>query len=326
MKKNNTDLDRRQFLKSGAVAVTAMAAIGAGVTYIKKVRGTDTRSHLFLRPPGAIHEEDFIYGCIKCGLCVQICPIQAVKLAGINEVLSYGTPYIDVREQACDFSCDSLQCVETCPTAVLDFKQYEEVGGNALTEYQKEHDVSDPDFNPFKIQIQAMREAVKMGMAKVNEKTCLAVKGEGFMGTPRGEDFEGLSRTPARGGGRGMGRGRGKGMGKGLGRGEGREHLEGDSSSSDHEGRGEGRSQQGESKASPLKDKYYEREICDLCVTECPIGCSAIKMIEVEGTDGKMAFKPDVLEGCTGCGVCVMVCPTQEPSIIVEPLKQESHV
>lgn len=302
MEKGNTDLDRRQFLKSGAVAVTAMAAIGAGISYLKKVRGTDTRSHMFLRPPGAVHEDDFIYGCIKCGLCVQICPIQAVKLAGINEALSYGTPYIDVREQACDFSCDSLQCVETCPTAVLDFKQYEEVGGNALTEYQKEHEISDPNFNPFKIQIQAMREAVKMGMAKVNEKTCLAVIGEGFTGTPRGEDFKGLNRTP--------GRGMGKGKGKGLGR----------------QGRGKGRSQEGESKASPLRDKYYEREICDLCVTECPIGCSAIEMEEIVGQGGKLTFKPNVLDGCTGCGVCVMVCPTQEASIIVEPLNQANHV
>lgn len=310
MGKNNTDLDRRRFLKSGAVAVTAMAAIGAGVTYLKKVRGTDTRSHMFLRPPGAVHEDDFIYGCIKCGLCVQICPIQAVKLAGINEALSYGTPYIDVRKQACDFSCDSLQCVETCPTAVLDFKQYEEVGGNALSEYQKEHDVSDPNFNPFKIQIQAMREAVKMGMAKVNEKTCLAIKGEGFTGTPRGEDFEGLNRTPGRGMGRGQGQG--QGQGKGLGR--------------RHEGRGGGRSQKSESKASPLKDKYYEREICNLCVTECPIGYSAIEMKEIHGQDGKLTFKPNVLDGCTGCGVCVMVCPTENPSIIVEPLNQESHV
>lgn len=325
MEKNKTDINRRQFLKSSAVAVTSIAAIGAGVGYIKKVKGIDIRRENILRPPGAIHEDNFIYGCIKCGLCVQICPIQAVKLAGINEALSYGTPYIDVREQPCDFSCDSLQCVETCPTAVLDFKQFEEVGGNALTEYQKEHDVSDPDFNPFKIQIQAMREAVTMGIAKLNEKTCLAVMGKGFSGTPRGEDFEGLSRTPSRGGkGRGRGKGMGKGLGRGEGRGEGREHEEHDASN--HEGRGEGRSQKGETKASPLKDKYYEREICDLCVTECPIGCSAIEMEEIVGQGGKLTFKPNVLDGCTGCGVCVMVCPTENPSIIVEPLNQESHV
>ncbi|RLD54275.1 MAG: 4Fe-4S ferredoxin [Bacteroidetes bacterium] len=275
MEKNKTDINRRQFIKSGVVSVTALAALGAGVGYLKKLHSANARTSEHLRPPGAIDEDDFIYGCIKCGLCVQICPIDAIHLAGISQGLSYSTPYINVREQACDFSCDSLQCVETCPTAVLDFKQYEEAGGNAITEYQKNHDVSDPSFNPFNVQIRAMKEEVKMGIAKLNMNTCLAVKGKGFSGTPRGTDFTGIYRSP-------------------------------DGS---------------EKKANPLRDKEFNREICDLCVTECPIGEKAIVMDNNAG-----AFKPNVLDGCTGCGVCVMVCPTETPSIIVEPLNQESHV
>jgi len=150
-----------------------------------------------------------------------------------------------------------------------------------------------------------MREAVQMGVAKVNVSTCLAVKGEGFTGTPRGNNFEGVNRTPARG----MGKGKGKG-------GEGKRHKR----------KGEGRSQKGETKASPLKDKNFDREICNLCITECPIGCKAITMEETSGDNGKLTFKPNVLDGCTGCGVCVMVCPTDKPSIIVEPLNQNDHV
>ncbi len=313
MKKSKTDLNRRQFLKSSAVAVTAMAAIGAGVGFIKKVKGTDTRRQDFLRPPGAISEETFIFGCIKCGLCVQICPVQAIKLAGINEALSYGTPYIDVREQPCDFSCDSLQCVETCPTAVLDFRPFKKEGEKAIDEYYKENDVSDPDFNPFTVQIRAMKEAVLMGVAKLNVNTCLAVKGEGFKGTPRGENFDGVYRSPGRGrlGGRGKGRGQGRGLGRGQGRGEGR-GLGGGHSFADHE----------ETKVEPLREKEFDREICDLCVTECPIGCKAIRMDESVDNNGNSTYKPMILDGCTGCGVCVMVCPTEQPSIIVEPVNQ----
>ncbi|NOX46345.1 MAG: 4Fe-4S dicluster domain-containing protein [Chlorobi bacterium] len=275
MKKDNTNINRRQFLISSAVSVSALAAIGAGVGFLKKLHSANARTTNHLRPPGAVDEDDFIYGCIKCGLCVQICPIDAIHLAGISQGLSYGTPYIDLREQACDFSCDSLQCVETCPTAVLDFKQFEEAGGNAITEYQKTHDVSEPGFNPFKVQIRAMKEEVKMGMAKLNVNTCLAVQGKGFTGTPRGEYFKGIYRSP----------------------------------------------DGNEKKASPLRDREFKRGICDLCVTECPIGETAIIMDDTGGI-----FKPKVLEGCTGCGVCVMVCPTENPSIIVEPLNQESHV
>ena len=70
--------------------------------------------------------------------------------------------------------------------------------------------------------------------------------------------------------------------------------------------------------ATPLKDKEFDREICNLCVTECPIGEIAIVFVPGRGS-GKM--HPRVLEGCTGCGVCVMVCPTDKPSIVVEPVK-----
>jgi len=265
-----TDINRRDFLKSGAVAVTALAAVGAGVGYLKKLHGENARTQDFLRPPGAIDEDEFIFGCIKCGLCVQICPVQAIKLAGIEKGLSYGTPYIDVRAQACDFSCDSLQCVETCPTAVLYFKQFKDAGEAAIAEYEKTHDYNDPDFNPFKVQIKAMKTKVRMGIAEVNEKTCLAVKGQGFKGTPRGDDFKGIYRSP----------------------------------------------RTGDPKPSPVSEHSFDSEVCDLCVTECPIGETAIIMDESDGT-----FKPKVLDGCTGCGVCVMVCPTQEPSIVVEPIK-----
>jgi len=46
------------------------------------------------------------------------------------------------------------------------------------------------------VQIKAMKRQVKMGKAKVNEKTCLAVLGKGFKGTPRGSDFKGINRSP----------------------------------------------------------------------------------------------------------------------------------
>ncbi len=273
-------IGRREFIKSGAVAVAAITAIGGGVGYFLNTSGSDYRLVNFLRPPGAIAEDNLIYGCIKCGLCVQICPIQAIKLADGTKGLAYGTPFIDVRDQPCDFSCDSLQCVETCPTAVLNFKPFEKAGGDAIAEYQKDHDFKDPDFNPFKVQIKAMKSAVTMGMAKVNLDTCIATQNKGFKGNPRANNFDGIYRSPY-------------GNNK---------------------------------KATPLNERTFDREICDLCVTECPIGESAIILDERVNEDGTKSFKPIVLDACTGCGVCVMVCPTEKPSIIVEPIKQQSHV
>ncbi|NOQ91377.1 MAG: 4Fe-4S dicluster domain-containing protein, partial [Flavobacteriaceae bacterium] len=183
MKKSKSDINRRQFFKNGAVAVAALGAVGVGVNYLKHFN--EKNDKILLRPPGAVSEDDFIYACIKCGLCVQICPIEAVKLAGISDGLSYGTPYIDPREQACDFSCDAMQCVETCPTAALDFLPFKKAGENSLIEYQKANPNPEANYNPFIVQSLAMKSTTKMGIAVINNETCLAVKGEGYKGSPR---------------------------------------------------------------------------------------------------------------------------------------------
>ncbi|MEN8186706.1 MAG: 4Fe-4S dicluster domain-containing protein [Bacteroidota bacterium] len=275
MGKSNSEIDRRQFLKNGAFAIAALGAAGVGVNYLKKLNKENAKT--LLRPPGAIHEDEFIYACIKCGLCVQICPIEAVKLAGINDGLSYGTPYIDPLMQACDFSCDAMQCVETCPTAALDFIPFKKAGENALTDYQKANPTPGPDYNPFVVQSKAMKSNTKMGLAVINTTTCLAVKGEGFKGVPRESGFKGVYRSP--------------------------------------------NPKRQERKASPVNDHQFNREICDLCVTECPIGDTAIILEEKPGTDGRKQWQPKVLDACTGCGVCVMICPTTPSSIVIEKLE-----
>jgi ferredoxin-type protein NapG len=275
MGKSKTDINRRQFLRNSAFAVVALGAAGVGVNYLKVLDEENAKT--LLRPPGAIQEDKFIYACIKCGLCVQICPIEAVKLAGISDGLSYGTPYIDPLLQACDFSCDAMQCVETCPTAALDFIPFKKAGENALIDYQKANPAPGPDYNPFIVQSQAMKANTRMGLAVVELNTCLAVKGKGFKGVPRESGFKGVYRSP--------------------------------------------NPKRQERKASPVNDHRFDREICDLCVTECPIGETAIILDEKTGPDGKKQWQPKILDACTGCGVCVMVCPTTPPSITIEKLE-----
>jgi ferredoxin-type protein NapG len=153
---------RREFLRSTALTVGVVTASLMGV--IPLVRGNSQR----LRPPGALKtpddEQEFFAACIKCGQCVQVCPVQAIKLADLDDGFGVGVPFIDPREQACDFSCDGLQCVLACPTG-------------ALT-----HELDYPADS-------------RMGFARLaRPESCLAVQGKGFKGQARGADYPGLLR------------------------------------------------------------------------------------------------------------------------------------
>ena len=154
---------RREFIRSSVLVGGTLIAALAGFV---PVAGGGTHR---LRPPGALKdtrldERDFLSACIKCGQCVQVCPVEAIKLADLPDGFGIGVPYIEARAQACDFSCDGLQCVLACPTG-------------ALT-----HELDYPS-------------QTRMGFARVaRPDACLAVQGKGFRGQARGADFAGQLR------------------------------------------------------------------------------------------------------------------------------------
>lgn len=68
-----------------------------------------------------------------------------------------------------------------------------------------------------------------------------------------------------------------------------------------------------------LLDKLdnYEGKECTLCADICPLEnpLNAIAMVDHENG----AKKPEIYDGCIGCGACQEVCPTLTPSIVVKP-------
>jgi len=149
---------RRQVLRGGLLAVGLLLLQPlAAIPWVRRLRDR-------LRPPGALAEDKFLGACIKCGQCVQVCPVNAIVLADAQEGIAVGVPYIDARKQACDFSCDALSCILACPTGALS------------------HELK-------------AKEEVRAGVARLaRPDACLARRGEPLRGLARGHEFRGRLR------------------------------------------------------------------------------------------------------------------------------------
>lgn len=176
---------RRRFVRT--VLLTG-GVLGAAISgYLPLVYAMKAR----LRPPGALDEHDFLASCIKCGQCVQVCPVQAIRLADLVDGFGVGTPYIDARAQACDFSCDAGQCILACPTGALTYEKPRFLavreGARLAAKPILKAKEKDPE--------NTLNFRERMGLARlVRPASCLAVKGLGFKGQVRGDKFAGRMR------------------------------------------------------------------------------------------------------------------------------------
>lgn len=71
----------------------------------------------FVRPPGALSEEEFLAICTRCQRCKEVCPYGAIRSVRLTEsVLSAGTP---VLEGYCWRGHCLLKCIASCPSGAL---------------------------------------------------------------------------------------------------------------------------------------------------------------------------------------------------------------
>ncbi|SRR6266581_105212 len=174
----------RTILLTGGVLGAALSGY-LPLAYAKKQR---------LRPPGALDEKDFLASCIKCGQCVQVCPVQAIKLADLVDGFGVGTPHIDPRQQACDFSCDAVQCVLACPTGSLTYQKpaFFAVRGGARLAAAPILKAKEKDAEP------TLNFTERIGVARLaRPESCLAIQGKGFKGQVQGAGFRGRMRYMA---------------------------------------------------------------------------------------------------------------------------------
>ena len=138
-------MERRAFLQD--LIATAVALAAPPIAHAKNPgNGPGIR---YLRPPGALAENNFVGRCIRCGQCGEACPNRCIKFFGTeNGLSSYGTPYITPREQAC-ILC--MKCGEACPTGAI---------------RKIPHESED------------ILSGVRMGKARVDESLCLSYQGK----------------------------------------------------------------------------------------------------------------------------------------------------
>ncbi len=106
------NISRRQFFGSiigGAGAALALRSAGTAGD-----RGFEKR----IRPPGALHEPEFLARCLKCGECAKVCPTNVIQPALIEAGLEgFMTPVLDFTHGYCELNC-SL-CGQVCPTGAI---------------------------------------------------------------------------------------------------------------------------------------------------------------------------------------------------------------
>ena len=106
------DIGRRTVL-TGLAGGISLPLLGKLDGQIHKV--SDPR---LIRPPGSLSEEEFLTLCQRCGLCMKVCPTNA-----INPTLSeagmagFWSPRLIMTQGYCEYTC--TLCTSVCPTGAI---------------------------------------------------------------------------------------------------------------------------------------------------------------------------------------------------------------
>ena len=78
-------------------------------------KGWDKR---VIRPPGSLPEEAFLARCIKCDVCLRVCPTNTLQPAGFEAgIEGIWTPIHNMRIGPCEYNC--TLCGQVCPTGAI---------------------------------------------------------------------------------------------------------------------------------------------------------------------------------------------------------------
>lgn len=150
-------IGRRTLLASAIrLAVTALGLAGTLAAGHRLLRGGRARypakrakyaprGPRLIRPPGALPEDEFLAGCIRCYRCQDACARGAIQFFSEAHGLLFHTPYVDPGVVACNVC---MKCTQVCPTGVLEPMELDQ------------------------------KDQVAMGRVELNTDACLSYKAE----------------------------------------------------------------------------------------------------------------------------------------------------
>ncbi len=110
---------RRAFLTAAGAGI-GLAALEFSSLHslaLPRPRGL-IRDEANIRPPGAVPEADFLDRCLRCGMCMRVCPTNALQpawlLSGASGMFS---PVLTPRVGPCEPECAA--CGAVCPSEAL---------------------------------------------------------------------------------------------------------------------------------------------------------------------------------------------------------------
>ncbi len=104
----------------GRRAVLGSLLAGISLPFLGKLDGQihKVSSARLIRPPGSLPEADFLRLCQRCGICMKVCPTNAINPALTEAGMAgFWTPNLLMTHGYCEYSC--TLCGSVCPTGAI---------------------------------------------------------------------------------------------------------------------------------------------------------------------------------------------------------------
>lgn len=116
MSMEKESISRREFFKQG------MSQLFSSVKEVTNAAWGPEQPSLpkpeFIRPPGALPEDEFLDKCTRCNECVKICPEESIMKFVGDGMPNHLTPILQLRKSAC-ILCEDFPCIKVCKPKAL---------------------------------------------------------------------------------------------------------------------------------------------------------------------------------------------------------------